>query len=188
MLAKAEGIAPRQFDAVRLPLVQAWLTDQPGPGAVLARLFVYRDALDRGDVTRALNPELAGVLEACGVLIRHGERVRSLLRLVPLGDVWVGSDEADAMHDPVIGPAPRTMELLNALPASMPARVLDVGCGAGSLALAAARRGAKSVTAVDLDPRAVALTIWNARLNELEISAHVGDLLEPVEGQSFDLE
>lgn len=187
MLAKAEAIAPRQFDAVRLPLVQAWLADQSGPGAILARLFAYRDALAREDVTRALNPELAAALEACGALIREGERVRSLLRVMPFGEMWVGSDDADGMHDPVMGPGATTAELLNTLPGSMPARVLDVGCGAGSLALAAAGRGATSVAAVDLDPRAVALTAWNARLNEVEISAHAGDLLDPVQGQSFDL-
>lgn len=187
LLAAAEAIAPRQFDAVRLPLVQAWLADQAGAGAVLARLFAYRDALGRDDVTRALNPELAGALEACGVLIRQGGRVRSLLRLLPFGGVWVGSDDADAQHDPVMGPGATTQELLNTLPRSMPARVLDIGCGAGSLALVAARRGATSVTAIDLDPRAVALTAWNARLNELELSVHAGDLLEPVVGQTFDL-
>jgi len=187
LLADAEAIAPRQFDAVRLPLVQAWLADQPGPGAILARLFGYRDALGRDDVTRALNPELAGALEACGVLIRQGERVRSLLRLMPFGGVWVGSDDADAQYDPVMGPGATTQELLNTLPGSMPARVLDVGCGAGSLALVAAHRGATSVTAVDLDPRAVALTAWNARLNELEISTLAGDLLDPIQGESFDL-
>ncbi|MGH1345274.1 MAG: methyltransferase [Nannocystales bacterium] len=187
MLSMAESIAPKQFDAVRLPLVQASLATQPGPGAVLARLFAYRDALGRDDVTRALNPELAGALEACGVLIREGERVRSLLRLIPFGGVWIGSDDADAQHNPVMGPGATTQELLNTLPGSLPERVLDVGCGAGSLALVAAHRGATSVTAIDLDPRAVALTAWNARLNELEISVRVGDLLEPVRGESFDL-
>ena len=69
MLAKAEAIAPRQLDAVRLPLVQAWLADQSGPGAILARLFAYRDALGRDDVTRALNPELAAALDARSVFV-----------------------------------------------------------------------------------------------------------------------
>ncbi len=187
MLAMAEAIAPRQFDAVRLPLVQAWLASQPGAGPILTRLFAYRDALGREEVTRALDPELVGALETCGVLVHDGERVRSLLRLMPFGGVWVGSDDADARHDPVMGPGATTQELLDTLPSSMPARVLDVGCGAGSLALAAAHSGASSVTAVDLDPRAVALTAWNARLNGLEVEAHAGDLLGPVRGQRFDL-
>ncbi|MCR9165764.1 MAG: methyltransferase [bacterium] len=86
-----------------------------------------------------------------------------------------------------MGPGATTQELLTTLPTPMPARVLDVGCGAGSLALAAARAGAASVTAIDLDPRAVTLTRWNARLNDLEVAAHAGDLLAPVRERQFDL-
>lgn len=43
--------------------------------------------------------------------------------------------------------------------------VLDYGCGSGILALAAARLGAAAVTAVDLDPQALAACAANARLN-----------------------
>lgn len=187
ILGQAEGIAPRQLDAVRLPLVQAWLAAQPGPAAVLARLFAYRDLLGRDDVLRALGPELGAALEDCGVLAPVGERVRSRLRLLPFGGIWIGSDDADARFDPVMGPGATTQELLRALPGVMPARVLDVGCGAGSLALAAARSGATAVTAVDLDPRAVALTEWNARLNALTVTAKTGDLLAPIGDARFDL-
>jgi ribosomal protein L11 methyltransferase len=44
-------------------------------------------------------------------------------------------------------------------------RVLDVGCGSGILGIAAARLGAARVTAVDVDPDAVAATRRNAALN-----------------------
>lgn len=50
--------------------------------------------------------------------------------------------------------------------------VLDVGCGSGILAVAAARLGASRVVAVDLDPAAVAVTRANAARN------HVGGLVE----------
>ena len=46
-------------------------------------------------------------------------------------------------------------------------RVLDMGCGAGILALAAARAGARGVLAIDNDPIAVKVTRENARLNGL---------------------
>ncbi len=53
-------------------------------------------------------------------------------------------------------------------------RVLDLGCGTGILALAAARLGAGPVWAVDLNPLCVQTTRANARLNGLELAVHEG--------------
>jgi ribosomal protein L11 methyltransferase len=58
------------------------------------------------------------------------------------------------------------------------ARVLDVGCGSGILAIAAAKLGATSVLGVDTDPIAVEATIANASRNRLagRILARQGSL------------
>jgi len=58
------------------------------------------------------------------------------------------------------------------------ARVLDVGCGSGILAIAAARLGAARVLGVDIDPIAVESTLANARRNRLvrRIRARSGSL------------
>ena len=48
-------------------------------------------------------------------------------------------------------------------------RVLDAGCGSGILSIAAARLGAISVDAFDIDPLAVRATKSNAALNDLSI-------------------
>jgi release factor glutamine methyltransferase len=66
------------------------------------------------------------------------------------------------------------------------AHVLDVGTGAGALALEAARRGTR-VTAVDVSWRAVWTTRLNARLHGLPVHTRHGNLFAPVRGQSFDL-
>ncbi len=66
-------------------------------------------------------------------------------------------------------------------------RVLDIGTGTGALALASAREGASSVTAVDLSLRSVAAAWLNSRLHRLPLTVRRGDLFAPVTGQHFDL-
>jgi len=66
-------------------------------------------------------------------------------------------------------------------------RVLDVGTGSGAIALAAARAGASSVTAVDLSARSVAAARLNAALAGLRLDVRQGDLFAPVAGERFDL-
>jgi ribosomal protein L11 methyltransferase len=52
-------------------------------------------------------------------------------------------------------------------------RVLDAGCGSGILSIAAARLGARTVDAFDIDPIAVRATEENAALNDLPLAIHV---------------
>jgi ribosomal protein L11 methyltransferase len=61
-------------------------------------------------------------------------------------------------------------------------RVLDVGCGSGILAIAAARFGARSVHGVDSDPIAVDATLANARRNRVarRVSAARGSVPLPI--------
>ena len=51
--------------------------------------------------------------------------------------------------------------------------VIDLGCGSGILAIAAARLGAGSVLAVDIDPEAVRTARLNAAANGLARNVHV---------------
>ena len=67
------------------------------------------------------------------------------------------------------------------------ARVLDVGCGSGILAIAAAKLGAGTILAVDTDPIAVEATSANAERNGLSgrIEARLGTV--PTNEAPFDL-
>src|SRR3712207_6542112 len=66
-------------------------------------------------------------------------------------------------------------------------RVLDVCTGSGLLALTAARRGVRDVTAVDVLRRSVLTVRLNARLNGVRVRALRGSLFEPVPGEAFDV-
>jgi release factor glutamine methyltransferase len=65
-------------------------------------------------------------------------------------------------------------------------RVLDMGTGAGPVAVAAASAGAR-VTACDLNPRAVALSRENSTRNGLETEVLESDLFAALSGRQFDL-
>ena len=56
-------------------------------------------------------------------------------------------------------------------------RVLDVACGCGLAAIAAALAGASEVQANDIDPIALEATALNARLNNVTITPAPGDLI-----------
>lgn len=67
--------------------------------------------------------------------------------------------------------------------------MLDVGTGSGILAITGARLGAAKVTALDIDPVAVAAARENVALNELTgmIQVLEGDLLTEHASHSYDL-
>ena len=55
-------------------------------------------------------------------------------------------------------------------------RVLDYGCGSGILAIGAAKFGAQSIDAVDIDEAAVSATLLNAQANEVSLNAGLPDM------------
>lgn len=68
--------------------------------------------------------------------------------------------------------------------------VAEIGTGSGILALCAARAGARSVLALDINPAAAAAAQQNAKLNGLDaiVSARVSDLMSAVSAdESFDV-
>lgn len=65
----------------------------------------------------------------------------------------------------------------------IPRRVLDVGCGSGTLSVAAALLGADVVVAIDVDPEAHLATTANTEANGVADRVRVSDdLVEDVEG------
>ncbi|KYH38807.1 MAG: methyltransferase [Candidatus Hecatellales archaeon B24] len=67
--------------------------------------------------------------------------------------------------------------------------MLDLGCGTGILGLLAARK-ARRVVAVDVNPKAVECTRFNAEANGLEakVDVRLGSLFQPLKpGEAFNL-
>jgi release factor glutamine methyltransferase len=65
------------------------------------------------------------------------------------------------------------------------ARVLDLCTGSGAVAIAAALRGARDVTAVDVSRRAMLSVRLNARANRVRVRPRRGDLFDAVGPRRF---
>ncbi len=114
---------------------------------------------------------------------------RAFHRPVEVGGLWIGppwETPPDPAHAIVIEPgrafgtgAHPTTRLCIELLAEVDARgsLLDVGCGSGVVAIAAARLGFAPVLAVDVDPVAVETTRANAAQNGVAVEAILLDAL-----------
>ncbi|RDI31556.1 methyltransferase family protein [Rhodococcus sp. AG1013] len=161
----------------------------------LVRLFLLCDDCDAADVASALAPLALDDAVAAGLLSRTGETVRAELDLRPLdlgtGNRWVLSDLDGSMRarptadDHVIGVGHASLSLLQGTPTRPVGTVLDVGTGCGIQALRAADYSG-TVTATDINPRALDLTAATAALNGLDFELLEGSWFEPVEGRTFD--
>ena len=136
--------------------------------------------------------EAFGRAEATDVELGWEDRWREFHRPVRVGPLWIGPPwEAppDGTVAVIVEPArafgtgahPTTrlcLELLLTLYAKLgAAAVLDVGCGSGVLAIAAAALGFSPVHAVDMEAEAVEETRRNAAANGVEVEARIADAL-----------
>ncbi len=79
------------------------------------------------------------------------------------------------------------MMLQQLLPLSLEgAKVLDMGCGTGILAIMAALRGARDITAIDIDPWCVENATENVQQNDCFITIKEGDV-SLIAGEQYNL-
>ncbi|HET7572726.1 MAG TPA: 50S ribosomal protein L11 methyltransferase [Gaiellaceae bacterium] len=120
------------------------------------------------------------------------DRWRRFHHAVRVGRCWVGppwqEPDADAVAvviDPGrafgTGAHATTRLTLELLQEQGPSSLLDVGCGSGVLAIAAAKLGFAPVVGVDAEEAAIEVTLANAAANGVEVSARRLDALaEPL--------
>jgi len=120
------------------------------------------------------------------------ERWRAFHRPVRVGKLWIGppwETAPEGVEAIVVDPGrafgtgghATTRLCLQLLEALERGSLLDVGCGSGVLAIAAARLGFAPVLALDHDPAALEATQRNAEANGVELDARQVDALnEPL--------
>jgi SAM-dependent methyltransferase len=174
-----------------VPVLKSRLEDDPAL-VRLIELFLLGVSVPPGEAEAALAPLSLDSLAAAGLIESDGTAVRARVRVLPYEDLLVACDRDPGLderleRDHVGGIHASTVLLALLTPRRRVDRALDIGCGCGFQALLLARH-ASEVIATDVNPRAVEFGRINAELNGIEnISWRLGDGVEPVLGERFDL-
>jgi SAM-dependent methyltransferase len=158
------------------------------PWAAAARMLVLRDPVSEAEARAALGDiPLGGLLEA-GLLERaEGGVVSPFVTRVAGGRFFVCDDLSEA-GDAVMGVSSSTLLSIRAsMPLERVRSALDLGCGAGTVAIALAPR-CDRVVATDVSERAIAVAWVNAWINGVtNVEFRKGDLFQPAGAEAFDL-
>jgi len=186
-LGTAAPPAPQEVQAL------LYATREVSAQNALVRLFLIGVTLARDAATEALPKGFVDLALQTGLLAEEEERLAANVVIVPVGKLLFVSDAfrmlgGDERSEFVVPAKNSAADFLRRLTLREPVgSVLDLGCGCGVHALLAAEHS-DNVVATDISATAAAYTRFNARLNNIKnIDVLVGDLFEPVAGQSFDL-
>lgn len=167
----------------------AGTTDDWALDAVLTRIFA-RPPVSRMQVEELLGPEVVDELIQIGVLVREGrQRVRLRLALRLVSGNLIVTDLPRSFHSlpsDYVDPLWEAPVLAQMLLQGNGGDALDMGSGSGVLALVYAASGGR-VYGADLNPRALALSNFNAALNGRDsLTFTRSDLFEAYGDQTFD--
>jgi SAM-dependent methyltransferase len=174
--------------------VQAWRMVGPrahfqprtGEGAapldVLLALLLFGETVPRETVAGAAGTDTVSLLVETGVALEQGASLRSAVMMFPCQGLHLVTDraDADAALNPVMPLFPESYDLGRIAVRAPVERSLDVCTGSGIHALLAARH-AREAVGVDISPRALAFSRFNAWLNAIDNVAWLeGDVYAPL--------
>ena len=154
----------------------------------LIALLLLGDELDPRIAEAALADDLNTLIEA-GLVGWRADMIQPLAQVIPHDEVLISSDRPSSEPDPLFVPGVQgPSDLLARLtPRAHVARALDLGTGCGIQAVLLTQH-TDDVVATDINERALSIARRNAALNVTpSVEFRLGDLLEPVQGEQFDL-
>jgi len=172
---------------LRRPVLHYHARKVKDPMGPAARALMFGDPIDDAELTAAFG-DLAGLVRESGFVRETQRGFVSPFCVTVVDDFYLVSDDLSLGGQAVMGLAPTTIALsIAAFPRQLIGRALDLGCGAGAIALVLAKRS-RVVVATDINRRALALAGFNARFNAVQnIDFREGSLFEPVAKERFDL-
>jgi carbamoyltransferase len=160
----------------------------------LIRLFQLRVALPERRLHEILGAELFMALRNLGVLMLRRENWASRIDIFDVAGLYIATDhrymvmteDRQVDESPVMYIGMDSMGLVHTAPPYPVDRVLDLCSGSGIQGLIASRY-AQQVVSVDINPRAIRFSRFNAQLNGINnIEFRSGNLYEAVPEQQFN--
>jgi methylase of polypeptide subunit release factors len=188
----SEGVTARMGGASFGPLERSrilYATREGSPLDVLIRLFVLTAPVGEAAVRAALGSSSLEEWIDARLLERRDDGIAARFMVTPDERICVLSDlrARCESRDFVVGLGPASLLGMSATPREPVSRALEIGAGSGGSAVVLARHAAE-VVSTDVNPRALAIAAFNARLNEASnVTLRLGSLFEPVAGERFDL-
>jgi SAM-dependent methyltransferase len=183
-----DALAARQTD----PGLLLTRTDEGTPLDTLIRLFLIGTRVGSDAAERALAPIGLTRLAGSGLLTVDDGMTEASVRIVPFRQLYVTFDAPPAVArsfdaDFVMGVGASSLLLANVVVRDPVENGADLGCGCGIQALALARH-CRRVVAVDINPRAIGFTAFNARLNGFShIECRQGSFIDGLGDEAFDI-
>jgi methylase of polypeptide subunit release factors len=157
--------------------------------AALNSLFSLGERVARERIEALVSRASLNGWLACGLLREENGALRSLFQVQFYDGFFFFADHMPLNHPAdLVLPIGPSGKFLAAFTLRRPVKTaLDLGCGCGIQALLLSRH-AERVTATDINPRALALSRLNARINAVgNIEFLQGSYFEPVQDRKFDL-
>lgn len=180
-----------------VPIYRAERLRARDPLASAIDLFLLQGAPPLRELNELFDATDRQSLRASGILMEDDATARALVSLYPVGEDLIFADHASheldpdarpgALHDRVMYIGTDSRWLARVTTRRPVGEALDLCSGSGIHALLAASH-AEQVTAVDVNPRAVECTAFNAKLRgATNLTALQGDLYAPVGERRFEL-
>jgi methylase of polypeptide subunit release factors len=159
-----------------------------GPAGTAMRLFFCGMTATREETLELLGEEPLAACLAGGLLQPEGEGYASPFDLHFVWPHLMFGDDLTELGETVMTFGESTLRLFeSAAPQKKAGSILDLGCGAGALALLLSGHGER-VVGTDISRRAIQLAEFNAAFNGVKaVEFRQGSLFEPVGEERFDI-
>ena len=182
----------QSIEPTKLSYYDRFLLAQDGLGDLI-RLFQLRASISAERLRNIFSEDEVKLMIALGLISENEDEYSGRVDIFSVDGLLIATDHrymlkpADTLsEDPVMYIGMDSFGLVQSAPRVAVDTVLDLCCGSGVQGLAAIRY-AKKVVAVDVNPRAIRFSRFNAQLNGIEnYEAFQGNLYEAVLDQKFD--